>query len=280
MLTCQSVSVTRIQRYSTYALSIFTGLHIANTSIIPLVTRSVPASEGYLLLAREIYQTPMTEPLFVALPIAAHIASGVALRLVRRSQNLKRYGGATPAVLPTRSSTGRSFSSSNGTRSSAWPQLSWISASGYGFAAFLSAHVAINRLLPLHVEGDSSNIGLAYVAHGFASHPAVSYAAYAGLLGLGCGHMVWGWAKWIGLAQMAGWAADIKTVGTTRDRNEDVRRRKRRRRIWLWVNGTAIAATAIWAAGGLGIVARGGPAHGWVGKVYDELFAAVGLGHL
>lgn len=276
--------LTRIQRYSTYALSIFTGLHIANTSIIPLITRSVPASEGYLLLAREIYQTPMTEPLFVALPVAAHIASGIALRLVRRSQNLKRYGGATPAVQPTRSSTGRSVASSSssnggGKRSSAWPQLSWISASGYGFAVFLSAHVAVNRMLPLHVEGDSSNIGLAYVAHGFASHPAVSYAAYAGLLGLGCGHMVWGWARWIGLAQMAGWAADIKTVGTTRDRNEDVRRRKRRRRIWLWVNGAAVAATAVWAAGGVGIVARGGLAHGWVGKVYDELFAAVGLGH-
>ncbi|POS73581.1 hypothetical protein DHEL01_v208018 [Diaporthe helianthi] len=267
--------LTRIQRYSTYALSIFTGLHIANTSIIPLITRS-----GYLLLAREIYQTPMTEPLFVALPIAAHIASGVALRLVRRSQNLKRYGGATPAVMPKRSSTGRSVaSSSHGSNGSPWPQLSWISASGYGFAVFLAAHVAMNRLLPLHVEGDSSNIGLAFVAHGFASHPAVSYAAYAGLLGLGCGHTVWGWAKWVGLAQKAGWAADIKTVGTTRDRKEDVRRRKRRRRIWLWVNGTAVAVTAVWAAGALGIVARGGLAHGWVGKVYDELFAAVGLGH-
>ncbi|KAJ0123842.1 dimethylguanosine trna methyltransferase [Diaporthe amygdali] len=272
--------LTRIQRYSTYALSIFTGLHIANTSIIPLITRSVPASEGYLLLAREIYQTPLTEPLFVALPIAAHIASGIALRLVRRSQNLKRYGGATPAVLPTRSSTGRSTASSGSAgATSAWPPLTWVSASGYGFAAFLAAHVAMNRLLPLHIEGDSSNIGLAYVAHGFAAHPATSYVAYAGLLTLGCGHMVWGWAKWIGLAQLAGWRADIKTLGTTRDRNEDVRRRKRRRRIWLWINGTAVAATAVWAAGALGVVARGGRADGWVGKAYDELFAAVGLGH-
>ncbi|KAI3400728.1 hypothetical protein diail_1937 [Diaporthe ilicicola] len=271
--------LTRIQRYSTYALSIFTGLHIANTSIIPLITRSVPASEGYLLLAREIYQTPMTEPLFVALPVAAHIASGIALRLVRHSQNLKRYGGATPAVLPTRSSTGRSTISSTSSTHSAWPQLTWISASGYGFAVFLAAHAAVNRALPLRVEGDSSNIGLAYVAHGFAAHPLTSYAAYAGLLALGCGHMVWGWAKWIGLAQLAGWRADIKTLGTTRDRNEDVRRRKRRRRIWLWINGTAVAATAVWAAGGLGVVARGGPAHGWVGKVYDELFAAIGLGN-
>lgn len=271
------VAVTRIQRWSTYALSIFTGIHLANTSLIPLFTRSVPASESYLLLAREIYQTPMTEPLFVALPIAAHIASGVALRLVRRSQNLKRYGGATPAVLPQKRSTTAASSASILDRLSPWPHMTVISWSGYGFAVFLGAHVFMNRLLPLHVEGDSANIGLAYVAHGFAKHPATSYVAYTGLLGLGCGHMVWGWAKWIGLAQLAGWHTDLKSVGSTRNKNEDVRRRKRRRRIWLWINGTAVIATALWAAGGLGIVARGGTMDGWVGKVYDELFATVGL---
>lgn len=135
----------------------------------------------------------------------------------------------------------------------------------------------MNRLLPLHVEGDSANISLAYVAHGFATHPITSYFAYAGLLTLGCGHMIWGWAKWIGLAQMAGWKADFKTLGTTRHRDEDVRRRKRRRRIWLSINGTALVVTALWAAGGLGVVARGGRMHGWVGKVYDELYAAIGI---
>lgn len=269
------VAVTRIQRWSTYALSIFTGIHLANTSLIPLFTRSVPASESYLLLAREIYQTPMTEPLFVALPIAAHIASGVALRFVRRSQNLKRYGGATPAVFPQKRST--TLSSAGSARPSPWPHMSIISWSGYGFAFFLGAHVFMNRMLPLHVEGDSANIGLAYVAHGFATHPVTSYVAYAGLLGLGCGHMVWGWAKWIGLAQLAGWQSDLKSMGSTRNKNEDVRRRKRRRRVWLWVNGTAVLATALWAAGGLGVVARGGRMDGWVGKVYDELFAAVGF---
>lgn len=268
--------LTRIQRYSTYALSVFTGLHLTNTSLIPLITQAVPASESYLLLAREIYQTPMTEPLFVALPVVAHIASGIALRFVRRSHNLKRYGGATPAVFPQRSST--VFSSSSGDSSrNGWPPMTWISLSGYGFAMFLGAHVFTNRLLPLHVEGDSANIGLAYVAHGFATHPITSYVAYAGLLTLGCGHMIWGWAKWIGLAQMAGWKADLKTLGTTRHRDEDVRRRKRRRRIWLGVNGTALVMTALWAAGGLGIVARGGRMHGWVGKVYDELYAAIGM---
>ncbi|CAN8099948.1 unnamed protein product [Discula destructiva] len=263
--------LTRIQRYSTYALSIFTTIHLANTSIIPLVTRSVPASESYLLLAREIYQTPLTEPLFVALPIAAHIAAGLALRLVRRAQNLHRYGGATPALFSPKSSSIVSTTSR-----SAWPRVSFISMSGYGFAAMLGAHVFMNRLLPLHVEGDSSNIGLAYVAHGFARHPITSYAAYTALIGLACGHMVWGWAKWIGLAQLAGWRADLKSVGSTNHRAEDVKRRKRRRRILLWVNGAAVAVSVLWAAGSLGVVGRGGRADGWVGKVYDELYAAVG----
>lgn len=133
----------------------------------------------------------------------------------------------------------------------------------------------MNRLLPLHIEGDSSNIGLAYVAHGFARHPATSYIAYTGLLGLGVGHMVWGWAKWIGLAQLAGWRADLKVVGSTRNRDEDVRRRKRRRRIWLWVNGVAVLGTLVWGVGGF-VVAKGGRMAGWVGKVYDGLYEAVG----
>lgn len=154
--------------------------------------------------------------------------------------------------------------------------MSLISLSGYGFAFSLGAHVFMNRLLPLHVEGDSSNIGLAYVAHGFARHPVTSYVAYTGLIGLACGHMVWGWAKWIGLAPLAGWKADLKSLGSTNHRAEDVRRRKRRRRIWLWVNGTAVVVSLVWAAGGLGVVARGGRMEGWVGKVYDELYAAVG----
>lgn len=162
-------------------------------------------------------------------------------------------------------------------RQSAWPAVSRISASGYGFAVFLAAHVFMNRVLPLHVEGDSSNIGLAYVAHGFATHTVTSYVAYTGLLGLGCGHMVWGWARWIGLAQISGWHWDPKGEVSTQNREEDVRRRKRRRRIWLWVNGTAVAMAAVWAAGGLGVVARGGRMEGWVGKVYDGLFGAIGL---
>lgn len=228
------------------------------------------ASESYLLLAREIYQTQLSEPLLVALPIAAHVASGIAIRLLRRSQNLKRYGGATPggAILPLHR---RQTSSSSKQR--IWPPLSWISCSGYVFTLAVGLHAFVNRVLPLAVEGDSANIGLAYVSHGFARHPVISWVAYGGLLVVGCGHMVWGWAKWFGLAQRAGWRAPAPTGNVRVDREV----KKRRRRVWYAVNGVAVLVTGLWAAGGLGVVARGGPARGWVAKVYDGLFDRIPL---
>jgi len=258
-------TVMRIQRYSSYAFSLFGSLHLATTSIIPLVARSVPASESYLLLAREIYQTPLSEPILVGLPIIAHIGSGIALRLLRRSHNLKRYYGESHQA-PTSSK----HKSSSLVRLG-WPTFSYIAASGYGFAAILAAHVVMNRGLPLAVEGDSANIGLAYVAHGFARHPVTSWVSYAALLGLGCGHMVWGWAKWLGAAQGAGWHLERHTGNVT----VDTQTRKKRRRRLLMINGVSALAVALWAAGGLGIVARGGETLGWVGKLYDGLYARI-----
>ncbi|KAK3364502.1 hypothetical protein B0T25DRAFT_442234 [Lasiosphaeria hispida] len=253
--------LTRVQRYSSYAFSVFASLHFATTSLIPLVARSVPASESYLLLAREIYQTPLSEPLLVGLPILVHVGSGIALRLLRRSHNIRRYyssgGGGHPVS----------------TLRDGWPPFSYIAASGYGFAVSLAAHVFVNRGLPLAIEGDSANIGLAYVAHGFVRHPVTSWAAYGALLGLGCGHMVWGWAKWFGLAQGADWKLEHWTGNATVGRQ--AKKRGRRRRRLLLINTVAVAAAAGWAVGGLGVVARGGETLGWVGKLYDGLYAKI-----
>ncbi|PTB70256.1 DUF1691-domain-containing protein [Trichoderma citrinoviride] len=261
--------LTRLQKYSSYAMSVFTTMHLANVSLIPAVTRSVAGSETYLLMARELYQTTITEPLLVGLPVLTHIGSGIALRLLRRSENIRRYGGATPGFYPMmRSRTDASGASS---RSSVqlWPPLSWISWSGYVFTAFWGAHVCINRVLPLAVEGDSSNIGLAYVSHGFARHPLVAAFAYRGLIGVGCGHMVWGLAKWLGIAPSTKgwWGSEAVTV--------DRKTKRQRRRRWLAIQAAVVAASALWAVGGLGVVARAGPSDGWVGKLYDDLFARV-----
>lgn len=240
--------LNRIQRYSSYAFSVFTAFHIANTAIIPLVTRSVPASEPYLLLTRPYYQSPIAEPFIVALPLLAHVGSGVALRLYRRHQNLKQYGAE--------SKTDR--------RRIAWPKISGTSKLGYLLVPLAAGHVFVNRIIPLWVEGGSSSINLGYVAHGFAKHPVVSYMGFASLITVGVWHTVWGWAKWLNLTP-----ATVTTGGY----DGQVSRKRR----WYLVNAVSALVAGIWLAGGLGVVARGGRVEGWVGREYDELYKRIPL---
>ncbi|KAI4866490.1 DUF1691-domain-containing protein [Hypoxylon rubiginosum] len=256
--------LSRIQRYSSYTFTFFAGIHLANTSIFPLVYQSVPYSEPFLVMARELYQTHLTEPLLVALPVAAHVASGAAIRLLRRRQNLKRYGGGTPGMWALRR---KDSSSTSGSRHNTriWPDLSYVSISGYAFAGLLTSHVGMNRILPLVVDGDSSNVGLQFVAHGFARHPLLPWVAYTLLLSVGVGHMVWGYAKWLNVAPPVNW----------RNTTIDKQLRKRRRRAWWGIHGVSAAVVILWAAGGLGIVARAGPAEGWLATVYDNMYHAV-----
>ncbi|KAK1252323.1 hypothetical protein MKX08_003510 [Trichoderma sp. CBMAI-0020] len=263
--------LTRMQKYSSYAVSVFTTMHLANVSLLPAITRSVAGSETYLLMGRELYQTSITEPLLVGLPVLMHIGSGIALRLLRRSENIRRYGGSTPGMFSLISSRTDSTTSSSRSSVRLWPQVSWISWSGYVYTAFYGAHVFMNRILPLVVEGDSSNIGLAYVSHGFARHPLIAATAYRGLIGIGCGHMVWGLAKWFGIAPSTSgwWGSQAVAV--------DKKTKRQRRRRWLAIQAAVVAAAALWAVGGLGVVARAGASEGWVGKLYDDLFAHVHL---
>lgn len=259
-----------MQRYSSYAMAVFTSLHLTNVSLIPAVTRSVPGSETYLLMTREIYQTAITEPLLVALPVIAHVGSGIALRLLRWRQNRRRYGGATPAMYALHRSRANA---GQGHSIRIWPQMSYISISGYLFTAFYSAHVFMNRILPLAVEGNSSDIGLAYVAHGFARHPAMAYFAYIGLITLGTGHMVWGLAKWFGYApSTSGWQTN-GNGGTL----EAKATRKERKKKWLSVQAAVVGGIVAWSLGGLAIVSRGGLQSGWLGDIYDGLFRRVGF---
>ncbi|QUC21284.1 uncharacterized protein UV8b_05527 [Ustilaginoidea virens] len=264
--------LSRLQRYSSYAMGVFTTLHLASVSLIPLVTRSVPGSETYLLMTREIYQTtPVAEGLLVALPVAAHVASGVALRLLRRWQNMRRYGGGAPGA----HALGRLRDALSGTPAASvrlWPRMSYVSLSGYALTLFYGAHVLVNRVLPLLVEGGSSDIGLGFVAHGFARRPVLACVAYGGLLAAASGHMVWGMAKWSGVAPGTpeGWRAKDGAAA-------DGKARRLRRRKWLGVQAVAAGVAMLWAAGGLGVVARGGLANGWVRKVYDELLGRVGM---
>ncbi|KAI8937321.1 hypothetical protein NX059_006528 [Plenodomus lindquistii] len=233
----------RVQKYSSYAFTAFAALHITNTSLIPLATRSVPESNRYLLLTRPYYQSALTEPLLVALPLAAHITSGIALRLYRRRQALRRYGAETRTDK----------------RTIPWPALSGTSLLGYALVPFAGFHVWTTRILPLYAHGDSSLINLSYISHGFADHLAISTAGFSALVSIGVFHFVWGAAKWLGLTP--------SQVKSTEEQRDLVRKRR-----WYVLNGLSAGLTALWLAGGLGVVGRDGKMVGWVGKEYDDLY--------
>lgn len=183
------------------------------------------------------------------MPLVAHIASGVALRLYRRRLAAQRYSSHQPSS----SLSYFSFFSSK-----FWPRISVTSISGYILTPLVASHVFVNRVIPLIHEGGSSGVGLGFVAHGFAKHPLVAWTTYVALIGIGAGHMIWGAAKWLNL---------LLPSGT----------QKERRRTWWSINGAIGLVGAIWYAGGLGIVARGGAEIGWVGSGYDALYQKVPL---
>lgn len=241
--------LTRIQKYSSYTFTAFLAMHVTNTSLIPLLTRSVPASEQYLLLTRPYYQSSLAEPLVVFVPLAAHILSGMALRTYRRVHLARRYGA----------------DSSADRRRLAWPRLSGTSMLGYALAPFVLGHIFVNRVLPLWVDGSSAGIGLSYVGHGFAKDPATSFIGYTVLIAVASTHIIWGWAKWLAYAPE-------QTAGPP-----DARRATRRKRRWYTVNAVSALLAGLWLAGGIGIVGRGGEVRGWVGKGYDDLYRRIPL---
>lgn len=225
-------------------------MHITNTSILPLCTQSVAASEKYLLLTRPYYQSPFLEPLLVTIPLAIHITSGALLRLHRRNTAIRRYGSASlPSPVHTRpQNQARKFSF--------WPVMSYSSISGYILTPMVLGHVLVNRVLPWWFDGSSSGVGLGFVSHGFAKHPLIAWTGYGALIGLAAGHFSWGWSKWLNLTP-------------------DGSNSKKSRRRWWEINASSVFLAVLWMAGGLGVIARGGKASGWVGKVYDELYAQI-----
>jgi tRNA (guanine26-N2/guanine27-N2)-dimethyltransferase len=50
---------------------------------------------------------------------------------------------------------------------------------------------------------------------------------------------------------------------------------EKRRKMWWIVHGISALGTAIWLAGGLGIVGRGGRGSGWESKNWDDIYRNV-----
>lgn len=159
-------------------------MHLTNTSLIPLFTQSVAASEQYLLLTRPYYQSLALEPLLVTIPLVIHIASGVLLRLHRRKTAILRYGSVSlpyPTIQTQNQRHVRQFRF--------WPEMSFTSLSGYILTPLVLGHSLVNRILPLWIEGSSSGVGLGFVSHGFAKHPLIAYAGFTALIGFASMHI-------------------------------------------------------------------------------------------
>ena len=262
MLT-SPLPVSTFQRYSTYPPSLFAVLHFANTSLIPLATRSTADSEPYLLLTRPIYQSPGLEHLVLTIPIAVHVVSGVVLRNIRASRRAKLYGVETRAQ--------RSLIKS-------WPKMSVQAKLGYLLLLLLGTHVLVNRIAPLIVDGGSSGIGLGYVAHGFVRRPGLWNVYYPVFVATGVWHIVGGWATWMG------WNVTTARREKTRDKgilkgdlrySESEQVIRRRRRIWRTVHGVAALGTCTWLAGALGVISRAGTGSSWEAKGWDAIYKQV-----
>lgn len=254
--------VSGLQRYSTYPPTAFFILHFANTSLFPLMTRSVSASESYLLLTRPIYQAPGLEHLVLTIPIITHIVAGITLRNIRGSRRARLYGAETRDQ--------RSLLSF-------WPRVSAQARTGYVITPLIGLHVLVNRLTPVLVEGGSSGVGLGYVAHGIARRPVFWNIFYVVIASASVWHFVGGWATWMGWRVTTA-RKQRRSKGSLEESlghpvNQDTVKRQRKR--WWVVNGVAAAGAAFWLAGALGIVGRGGEGTGWEAQGWNDLYRQV-----
>lgn len=173
-------AVTRTQKYSSYAFTSFLGIHATTASITPLIL-GLDAGNSALLLARTYYYqaSPYIEMLLIPGSLALHIGSGFALRAYRSYQQHQRYGGKPP----------KSVSQWR------WRNFSGASLAGYALAPFVTLHAALLRGVPLWADGDSSQIGLEFLGHGFSIGrwgKWIGVGFYTAMVGLASYHVVYG----------------------------------------------------------------------------------------
>lgn len=164
--------------------------------------------------------------------LTLHIASGLALRLHRNRQQRQRYGGYAPASV----STWR------------WRNFSGVARAGWVAAPAVVVHAALMRLVPLLVDGDSSQVGLEYLAYGFWTGEwgrVVGSVFYAGFVGVVSYHVVYGWMfHYLKVSE---------------------RRRK-------YVLGAAVGTAAVWLSGLTRVVVESGMAGGYMARHYEKLY--------
>jgi len=225
--------LVRTQKYSAYAFLSFVGIHGCTAALSPLLL-GVDSGNSSLLLARTyFYQaTPYSELLLIPGTLVLHLASSVALRVHRHFAQRARYGGRAPLSL----STWR------------WRNFSAVSRTGWIAVPFLAAHAALMRLVPLWVDGDSSQVGLEYLAHGFWQGrwgKWIGGAFYVGFVGVASHHIVYGLAGY--------WKVPPQ----------------RKRKL---LGAATVGTAALWLGGLSRVVVQSGRVGGYLGRHYDHFY--------
>jgi len=161
-----------------------------------------------------------------------HLASSVALRVHRHFAQRARYGGRAPLSL----STWR------------WRNFSAVSRTGWIAAPFLAAHAALMRLVPLWIDGNSSQVGLEYLAHGFWQGrwgKWICGAFYVGFVGVASHHIVYGLASY--------WKVPPQ----------------RKRKL---LGAATVGTAALWLGGLSRVVVQSGRVEGYLGRHYDHFY--------
>lgn len=166
----------KVQKYSAYGFLGFFGLHISSTVVAPALGLRFSTCQDLFEMTRAVYLSPLFEYPLVLGTAAAHVLSGVAMRVLR--------GMVSKKILKPRAERDIIISDEYrddiglggiGTMLGLGFKKSWISShfptltpstfSGYVMLLALGFHYYKMRLAPAWVDGDSSLVNLNYVTH-------------------------------------------------------------------------------------------------------------------
>ncbi|GAA6026931.1 hypothetical protein JCM8097_005973 [Rhodosporidiobolus ruineniae] len=226
-----------VQNASAAAFTVFGVLHLASplSALLPSQQQYLSSAEnrasGIQLLAREVYQGELSEPILVWGSLAAHILSGVALRwlqvlrrlewrklrreevkaLARESVKNVRFAVAdevedmvdeAEVVATTTADEEVVVRSTNSTSSSLFPTPNFHQKTGYLLVPFLLHHLWVHRLLPSSPFPPISSLSPSFFSYSFVSlslshsSPLLRYAsafAYTATTLLATYHGLVGW---------------------------------------------------------------------------------------
>lgn len=212
----------KFQKYSSYVFSGFAFVHIFNMAALPALDLGV--ADEVLMMARDVYQSGMYEPIGVFGSALVHVFSGIAIRLIHRYRRKNLLSAKHKSSLKDEIELSRSVQFNSRTndydiKDDSVGTGGWLSVLGLGlrrsllyqylglspleflgYALFgaLIYHVLKQRVSPILADGDSSLVSLSYVSHSiWTTHKVKSFVGLVSLVYVGTYHSVTGWLKWL-----------------------------------------------------------------------------------